>query len=136
MEKNVYDARGRQESIFRLAAWDNEALLHMVTYRMLIFAAIISAILYFASLASSSYTIYFRISLLAVWVLFSPQLFSVAKGLVVMATKGMVFGHLNKSYLGSLEVDYRRYAPFRAVPYAAMAVWAIGFLAIAYMWFA
>ena len=43
--KKIYDLRGPQSRIFRLYSFYKSALLHMITYRLLIFESPIAAAL-------------------------------------------------------------------------------------------
>ncbi len=138
MEQDSYDVRGRQSSILRLASFDSEGMIHMLFYRIAIFVALALAIsmtagaVYYGNALNSTS----RYLLLALWILFTPQLFETAKAFSIIASHGVVFGRLNESFMkyGAAKEFY--YKPLAALPYAAIAVWAIGFAAIAFVWFA
>lgn len=133
-----YDVRGRQSSILRLYGFDKEGLLHMVFYRAAIFVAVllIASIALGVAYAHTPFTIYTEILMLVMWVLFTPQLFETFKASSIIASGGVVFGRLNASFM---RFGVRRkpwFVIYSAVPYVAMAVWACGFVILAYLWLA
>ncbi|HUC38794.1 MAG TPA: hypothetical protein VL944_01550 [Candidatus Acidoferrum sp.] len=137
MEKQIYDSRGRQTSIARLAQFDAEAFIHMLFYRILIIFSILTFAAFVYSYATKLDFAIFQALFLAVWVLFTPQVFETAKGISLIQTRGFVFGRLNKSYTESAKnhVGARLAVMYRVIPYAALLVWVIGFAALLYVWF-
>ncbi len=135
--KETFDPRGRQSSIFRLAAFDKEGLLHAVTIRILTFVALVAAAVMLLNLWLGIFTSEYKLLLVVVWVLITPQLFELATGMAMMATRGMVFGHLNKAWLDSVKYrDKRNYSLYEAVPYVVLVIWLGLFAALVGVWFA
>ncbi len=130
------DLRGSQKGIFRMYGFDKLGLLHMIFYRVLILAALVASVLiaYYALSQNATVLIYVQVMILAVWILFTPQLFSVAKVFSVVSTKGVVFGKLNASFLETLQ-QRPVYKLFRAIPYAALALWFIFLILLIWLWF-
>ena len=124
--KEVYDTRGRQRNVFRLAHFDNEGLAHIVTYRILAFLSIVTGALtlitlHYGSLNGLSYVTYALIAI--VWALFGIEIYATYKAFVVIATKGIVFGRLNDSFLNSEVKDRNRHSFLKPVGYAVLAIW-------------
>ena len=126
--KETYDMRGRQSLAFRLLCIDREALVHVLFYRIAVFVALALAasIILGMLVVGTPYTNITRILLIAVWVLFTPQLFEAAKAASVIGSRGVVFGKLNESFK---EYGAHKSAlnPLYAIfPYVVFAVWLIG----------
>ena len=135
--KETFDPRGRQSSIFRLAAFDTEGLLHAVTIRVLTFVALIAAAVLLFNLLFGTFGLVSRALLMLVWILITPQMFELVKGSMMMATRGMAFGKLSKPWVEAIKYrDKRDYTVYRVLPYAALAVWAVLFAVLAWAWFA
>lgn len=133
--KNTYDLRGSQGNILRLASFDKEALLHMLFYRLMVIIAPAAALMmvYRLLLNTASFNLVNTV-VLTVWIVFTPQLFATAKAFSLISSKGVVFGHLNESFLNSRIKKKRIYAVYKAIPYVVLMVWAIGFLAFLVEW--
>ena len=137
MEKQVFDPRGRQASIARLFKFDKEAFVHMIFYRALIFLSIAVAIVFILYYLLGFSELIFESAFILVWVFFTPQVYETAKGISVMATMGVEFGYLNRSYMVTAErlKTRKRSKFFRVAPYAALAVWVTGLITLSYLWF-
>ncbi len=137
MDKQVYELRGRQSNLSRLVHFDKEAYIHMLFYRALIILSVVAGAVFFASYFFNLSTAVFRAFFMIIWVLFIPQVFESAKGMSVIATRGFVFGHLNKSYRSTAEKYLKpRAAPlFKAFPYAVLAAWLAGLVLLVLTWF-
>ena len=138
MDKQLYDARGKQSSIGRLIAFDREAYVHMLFYRVLIILSIIAAAIFVLYYLFGIPSIIFELMFVLVWIFFTPQVYETSKGISIMATKGLVFGYLSKSYMKTAE-KYKKHplTPlYRAFPYAVIALWVLGLVIISLAWFA
>jgi hypothetical protein len=137
LNKEIYDIRGKQASIGRLLPFYKEAFIHMLFYRILIIVSIFAGVVFLLSYFSGLFTQLFKPLFLIVWILFTPQVFETAKGTSVIATKGFVHGDLNKSYL-TAAIKYEKHPKstfYKFMPYAALAIWIVGFLSISAMWY-
>ncbi len=138
MEKQVYDPRGKQSNIGRLLGFDKEAYVHMLFYRVLIFFSLAAFVIFVAKYAGLLPLWAFEAAFIVVWVLFTPQVYETAKGASVIATEGFVHGYLNKSYL-TIAKKYKSHLHtqiYKMLPYASLAIWIAGLIAILYVWFA
>ncbi|MCL4365214.1 MAG: hypothetical protein M1569_02150 [Candidatus Marsarchaeota archaeon] len=135
--ENSYDVRGRQSGIFRLYGFDNEGLVHMIFYRIAVFAALLlaAAIIIGFAFDGQPFTPYSKVLVLIVWILFTPQLFETGKAMSIIATRGIVFGRLNESFLKYGVKMKGMYKIYRSVPYIILMMWAAGFVGIWYLWF-
>ena len=123
--KSTYDTRGRQRNVLRLAHFDKEGLAHILAYRVLAFLAIITGIVVLYAILSDSsiWMTAAKILIGIVWLLFGIELYSVYKAFGIIATKGIVFGRLNESFLNS-EVKMKRwYGLIRAGGPVLIIVW-------------
>ncbi len=123
--KSTYDTRGRQRNVLRLAHFDREGLAHILSYRILAFLAIITGIvaLYAIISGSAAWMTGAKILTGIVWLLFGIELYSVYKAFGIIATKGVVFGRLNESFLNS-EVRMKRwYGVVRAAGPVLIIAW-------------
>ncbi len=101
--KSTYDTRGKQRNVLRLAHFDKEGLAHILTYRILAFLSIITGatVLYAIMSGSASFMSIAKVLVAIVWLLFGIELYSVYKAFGIIATKGVVFGRLNDSFINS-----------------------------------
>lgn len=134
--KRTYDLRGKQASIARLLGFDMEAFVHMIAYRLLIFASIIYGI---ALLLAAMYPQFGTAVVLLtaiVWILYTVELFEFIKGIAMVQSKGLVFGRFLESYREIKLRDASRpmLAALSIAPYAAVAVWAAGLVAMLIWW--
>jgi len=136
--KQVYDLRGKQSSILRLWRFDKGALLHMVSNRILMFFALLGIVVLAWDMYSPVYIagLWARIVILVVWLLFTPQLFGTFKVFSLISSKGAVFGHMNEFFVKTSMKKSRVNFVYRVIPYAAIAVWLLGFVGLALVWFA
>jgi hypothetical protein len=71
----------------------------------------------------------------AVWVLWTPQLFQVAKGLALAWSRGMAFGKLNEEFANLYRKRYgRKRGLYLALPFIVLAVWTAGFIVMIARW--
>ena len=125
MEKETYDLRGSQRSIFRVGRFDREALLHMITYRALIFVGFIEGVVLLYSSIFGYGKALGAISdflLFVVMLIFIPEIFEMLKALAVISSRGIVFGHLNHSFLDANNLG-RKNSPLAALPYLGTLIW-------------
>jgi hypothetical protein len=129
--------RGSQKNIFRLYGFDKPSLVHMLFFRILIFVSlitVIAAVAYILLQTPLSFLV-LKALLLAVWILFAPQLYAVVKVLALVMTTGRASKTMNESFLNSLHKSERPSVAFRILPYAALALWLILFLIAVWKWF-
>ena len=125
MEKKTYDLRGSQRSIFRVGRFDREALLHMITYRALIFVGFAEGLVLLYSSVFGSGAALGSVSdflLLVVMLIFIPEIFEMLKALAVISSRGIVFGRLNHSFLDANNLG-RKNSPLAALPYLGTLIW-------------
>lgn len=125
MEKRIYDLRGRQRSILRVGRFDREALLHMITYRALIFVGFIEGLVLLYSSVFGSGAVLDSVSdflLFVVMLIFIPEIFEMLKALAVISSKGIVFGRLNHSFLDANNLA-RKDSPLAVLPYLGTLIW-------------
>jgi hypothetical protein len=135
MEKRTFDMRGNQLAIGRLRHFDKEGFVHMVAYRILIFYAIIYGILLLSSF------VYFWLAsdvkwlTVIFWILITPQLYETVKAFSLISSRGLAFGHLSKEHVYLMKSKYSKTGSiFVFIPYAAMFLWAVGFIALLLWW--
>ena len=131
--KSTYDTRGRQRNVLRLAHFDREGLAHIISYRILAFLTIITGIVVLYAILSDSsiWMTTAKILIGIVWLLFGIELYSVYKAFGIIATKGIVFGRLNESFLNSEVRERRWYGLIRAAGPVLIIVWYALFAAFA-----
>ncbi len=133
--KNVYNLRGRQSNIVRLIKFDKEAFVHMLAYRILIVFSMIYGVMLLGYYVVPGIGVMVKASTIVIWILFTPQLFETVKGLSLIITKGLAFGHLGKGHGFLMKKKYGKTGAFAIpIPYAAMLLWAIGFVALLLWW--
>ncbi len=134
---NSYDVRGSQSRIFRLFCFDKEGLVHMTFYRIAIFVALLLVVSMSVGVvyAKTPFINSTRVLVLLLWILFTPQLFETAKAMSVIASRGIVFGRLNESFMKYGVKKNSSYAMLGALPYLVLLVWTIGFLGVIKLWF-
>ncbi len=135
MEKKLYDMRGKQANIARLARFHMEGFLHMLFYRILVFLAIFYGIVVLLFFIFPQLSFSVKALTAVVWIFFTPQVYEAAKSLAIVSTRGLAFGHLSEEYRFMMRSKYGKTGGiFNAVPYGALAVWAIGFIAMLMWW--
>jgi hypothetical protein len=133
--KVLVDLRGPQRRIGRLAHFHLEAFVHVLAYRILIPLAILYAAAIVLYLMAPGMGALLKVSTAVVWVLWTPQVFEVAKGLSLAATRGMAFGKLNKEFADLYRKRYPHWtAGFVAFPFVTLALWAAGFIVLLLRW--
>jgi hypothetical protein len=134
-EKVLYDARGKQSNIARLAAFDKEGFTHMLFYRILIFYSIAYGVFLLIAIAYNLPTSLIRIFTAAEWILFTPQAFETVKSFSLILSRGLSFGHLSEEYTSLFKKKYKTHAVvYGAIPYVAMLLWLVGFVLMVIWW--
>jgi len=133
--KRLKDLRGPQRRIARLLRFYPEAYLHMLFYRIAIPLTILYALTILLYLLQPQVGLVLKIFTAVVWALWTPQLFAVAKGLSLAWTRGMAFGQLNPEFAALYRKRYaKRSGLYTALPYAALALWVLGFAVLLLRW--
>ncbi|MEM0075001.1 MAG: hypothetical protein QXG05_03130 [Nitrososphaerota archaeon] len=134
-KKNLRDERGSQSRIARLTSFYTGAFIHMLFYRILIPVSIIYGITIFVWLGYPSLAILVKAMTAIVWFLFTPQFFYTIKGLILSYSRGLSFGHLNPEFVAIYRSRYKKNTAYLApIPYIALAIWIIGFIAMLVWW--
>lgn len=131
MEKKTYDARGSIGNLARLNAFDREAFYHLISYRLLIIASVVTFVFFIMSLGFHSLNIAWKVMLVIVWLLLTSQVYESAKAFVLVGSGGIAFGRLNESYLSSMRGGSRDAGLKSYIPYLVLTVWAVGFIIFA-----
>lgn len=149
-QKKLMDLRGPQTRIGRLVPFIFEGWLHMLFYRIMVPLSILYglAIIAYLELTEAGgleagevavpgpWGVALKVLTMIVWVLWTPQLFEVAKGLSLAWSRGMAFGHLNKEFAALYRKRYgKRSGLFIAFPYVALILWIAGFVILLVRWF-
>ncbi len=132
--KKLKDLRGSQTRITRLLPFLVEGFIHMLAYRIMVPLMILYCLLIVAYLLAPGLGIALKVVTAVIWVLWSPQIFKVAKGLALAWSRGMVFGKLNPEFAHLYRKRYRSWAILAALPYVVMAGWAAGFIIMLVGW--
>ncbi len=124
-------------NLSRLFSFYKEGFIHAVSYRVLIFISLLTAAFLIIDIFVNSTIIILttKILILITWILFTPQLFSVFVVMVVYMTKGLAFGNLNPSFVNTLEKNEQSLSVYKSIPYIAIAIWLLAFIALSLMWF-
>lgn len=134
MEKVLYDFRGKERRIFRLANFYKEGLIHAVFYHVLVIISLLYGAIILASLFYGYAAIFVFPLTAVVLVLFTPQFFETTKGLSMMLSGGIDFNHFNEETRFIMKTKYKRFeGAGRSLPYLALAVWAAGFIVFVYI---
>ncbi len=129
------DLRGRQSRIGRLARFYLEGFIHVLAYRLMVPLTILYGLLIIAYLAEPAFGTALKIATAVIWVLWTPQLFEVAKGLALAWSRGMAFGNLNEEFAHLYRTRYgKRRGLYLSLPFIVMAVWAAGFILMIARW--
>jgi hypothetical protein len=133
--KKLYDMRGSQASIYRLVNFDIEGFVHMLFFRILIFASAIYGALLLLSFVTYIPATLVKLFTVVVWILITPQFFESAKLVSMMSTKGLSFGHFSQEHVFLEKSKYGINTTFFDVmPYAVMMLWVLGFLIMLIWW--
>ncbi len=124
--KTTYDVRGGQRNLKRQLSFNRESFIHMAFYRVLIIVSIISFFVFLLGFwfAWASRLVDYLVVL--VWILFIPQIFAFLKGISMVGSKGIEFGHLNESYASALKVDRNILFIYRLAPYITTGIFVFG----------
>jgi hypothetical protein len=135
MEKKLYDMRGSQSNIIRLAGFDIEGFIHMLFFRILVFISMIYGIVLLLSFLISVPLLLIKLLTALVWVLITPQLFESVKMLSMISTGGLSFGHFSQERVFLEKSKYKvRTGFFDIMPYGAMLLWLMGFFIMLVWW--
>ncbi|MEM3671117.1 MAG: hypothetical protein QW767_05160 [Thermoprotei archaeon] len=135
VNKKLLDLRGRQTNIGRLVGFHREAFVHMLFYRILAPFSIPYGIILIATLFYPGLSTITKAMTIVEWILFTPQLFESVKAFSIISTNGLSSGHLNGSFKFLALKRFGRPSPlYSALPYAALALWVAGFIAMVGWW--
>jgi hypothetical protein len=133
--KKLFDLRGPQGRIGRLASFYLEGYVHMLFYRIMVplavvYGAFIAAYLLFPGLGAA-----LKIFTAAVWILWTPQFIEVAKGLSLAWSRGMAYGRLNREFAALYRKRYStRSGGYVAFPIIVTILWTVGFIVMLVRW--
>ncbi|MGO9311063.1 MAG: hypothetical protein ACLQDL_18820 [Spirochaetia bacterium] len=134
--KRLTDLRGPQSRIGRLLSFSFEAWLHMLTNRIMVFLSLLYAVLIVLYLLVPGLGTALKIVTAAVWLLWTPQFFEALKGLALVWSRGMAFGHLNEEFAHLYRKRYaKRTGVYAVFPFVVLAAWAAGFVVMLVRWF-
>jgi hypothetical protein len=129
------DLRGPQGRIARLLPFHVEAYFHVLLYRIMVPLNILYGLGIFASLLVPGFGAALKVFTAVVWVLWSLQLFEVARGLALAWSRGMAYGKLNAEFAHLYRKRYRKKPGFwLAFPWIVLALWAAGFVILMAWW--
>jgi hypothetical protein len=133
--KVLRDLRGPQRRIGRLLGFSFEAWIHVAAYRVQIPLSVLYALLMGVSLVVPGVDRAVEIATAVIWVLWTPQLFEVVKGLALAWSRGMAFGHMNEEFASLYRARYARHAGLlRILPFAFLVVWTAGLVVLLVRW--
>ncbi len=133
--KPLRDLRGPQRRIGRLLHFYWESFIHVAAFRIMVPLTILAGAVALLSLLLPGLGVALKVLLSVVWVLWTPQLFKVAKGLSLAWTRGMAFGKLNEEFAHLYRKRYgKNTAAFVAFPFIVLAIWAAGFVLMLVWW--
>lgn len=134
--KRLTDLRGPQSRIGRLLGFSFEAWLHMLTNRIMVFLSLLYAVCIAAYLLIPGLGTVLKVLTAAVWVLWTPQFFEALKGLALVGSRGLAFGHLNREFAQLYRKRYKKHpAAYAAFPFVVLAAWAAGFVVMLVRWY-
>jgi hypothetical protein len=134
--KRLTDLRGPQSRIGRLLSFSFEAWLHMLTNRIMVFLSLLYALCIVLYLLVPGLGTVLKVFTAAVWLLWTPQFFEALKGLALVWSRGMAFGHLNAEFAHLYRKRYaKRTGVYAAFPFVVLAAWAAGFVVMLVRWF-
>ena len=128
------DLRGSQTRIGRLVTFHVEGYIHVLAYRVMVPLTVLYGLLIIAYLLLPGLGAALKIVTTVVWVLWTPQLFEVAKGLALAWSRGMVFGKLNPEFAYVYRKRYGGKGALKALPFIFLVVWAAGFIVMVARW--
>jgi hypothetical protein len=135
--KKLTDLRGPQRRILRMASFYFEGFLHMVTNRIMVFLSLVYGICILLYLfVAPSLGVTLKVLTAIVWVLWTPQFFEALKGLALVWSRGMAFGHMNGEFAHLYRKRYnKRPGVYRAFPFVVLAASAAGVVIMLLRWF-
>jgi hypothetical protein len=134
-EKRLKDLRGPQRRIGRLASFTMEGYVHVLVYRIMVPLTLLYAALIIVYLAAGVPGAVLKVITAVVWVLWTPQLFEVAKGLSLAWSRGMAFGRMNPEFAALYRKRYaKRSIGYQAFPFVVLALWTAGFIIMLLRW--
>jgi hypothetical protein len=129
------DLRGPQVRIGRLLRFHPEAFIHVLAYRIMVPLTILFGAVMLLSIFLPGLGAVLKIFTAVIWILWTPQLFEVAKGLSLAWTRGMAFGRLNEEFAHLYRKRYaKRTGAYIAFPFIVLALWAAGFVVLLRWW--
>lgn len=128
------DLRGPQARIGRLARFHMEGFIHIVAYRTMVPLTILWGLLIIAYLLAPGLGTALKVVTAVVWVLWTPQLFEVARGLALAWSRGMAFGKLNAEFAHLYRKRYGAKNGLKALPFVFLAIWLAGFIVMIVGW--
>jgi hypothetical protein len=129
------DLRGPQRRIARLLPFHVEAYLHVLLYRIMVPLNIVFGASIFVSFLVPGHGAALKAFTAVIWVLWSLQLFEVARGLALAWSRGMAYGNLNAEFAHLYRKRYRKNPAFWfAFPWIVLALWAAGFVIMMIWW--
>ena len=134
LSRKPRDLRGPQSRIFRLVRFHLEGFIHVLAYRIMVPLTIFYGLFIVAYLISPGLGPILKVFTAAIWVLWTPQLVEVAKGLALAWSRGMAFGKLNQEFAHLYRKRYHKRSALRAMPYMVLVIWAAGFAVMIARW--
>ena len=133
MMEEKWEQRGSQSGIFRMGRFSLFGLVHILFYKVLIFVALVTAALIVYSMAYGTPLVLLaaKISIIAAWILFTPQLFSAIEAFSLVRSRGLAFGKYSEYYM-KMAGSGRSAGIYAYLPYATSAVWIVLLLAVSY----
>jgi len=128
------DLRGPQARIGRLARFYMEGYIHVVAYRIMVPLSILWGLFIVAYLLFPGLGVLLKVVTAIVWVIWTPQLFEVAKGLALAWSRGMAFGRLNQEFAHLYRKRYGAKDGLKALPFLFLVVWLAGFIVMLVGW--
>ncbi len=129
------DLRGPLSRLGRLAPFHPEGFIHVVAYRVMVPLMILFGALVFVYLFVPGLGALLKVSTAVIWVLWTPQLFEVARGLSLAWSRGMAYGKLNAEFAHLYRKRYgRATAHLVAFPWVVLVLWAAGFIVLVAWW--
>ncbi len=132
--KKMRDLRGPQVRIGRLARFLPIGFIHVLAYRIMVPLLLLYGILVIVYLLVPGLGGALKVVTAVAWVLWTPQLFEVARGLALAWSRGMVFGKLNPEFAHLYRARYGGKGVLRALPILVLAGWAAGFVIMIARW--
>jgi hypothetical protein len=133
--KRLTDLRGPLRRISRLLGFSLEAYIHMVTNRIMVPLSILYAAAILAYFLVADLGPILKACTAVIWVLWTPQFFEALKGLSLVWSRGMAFGHLNGEFAALYRKRYGKTGAYAVFPFAVLALWAAGFVVMLIRWF-